>query len=55
MPLPRPPLHVDVTPSLWDLLANLMGIVAVVGTAAMLIAATMLHLWPISRTRRPTR
>jgi hypothetical protein len=52
MPLPRPPLHVDVTPSSWDVLAMVLGRIAAIGTAAVLVAATLLHLWQIGRDRR---
>jgi hypothetical protein len=52
MPLPRPPLHVDVTPNVSDQLAMLTGLVAAVGTAVVVVTATLLHLWQISRTHR---
>jgi hypothetical protein len=43
MPLPRPPLHVDVTPSFWDVLALVLGWSAAIGTTAVLVAATVLY------------
>jgi len=41
MPLPRPPLHVDVTPSFWDVLALVLGRIAAIGTATVLVAALL--------------
>ena len=49
MSLPRPPLRVDVTPSLWDVLATSMGTVATWGTVTVLVLATLVHAWQISR------
>jgi hypothetical protein len=51
MPLPRPPLHVDVTPSVWDVLAMVLGRTATIGTTTVLVAATLLYAWQISRHR----
>jgi hypothetical protein len=47
MPLPPPPLHVDVTPSLWDELAMVLGRIAATGTITVLVAATLLYAWQI--------
>jgi hypothetical protein len=51
MPLPRPPLHVDVTPSVWDALAMVLGRIATVGTTTVVVAATLLYVWQIGRHR----
>ena len=55
MPLPRPPLHVDVTPTLRDVLAMVAEVVAAVGTATVLLAAASLYVWQFSRVRRQKR
>ena len=52
MPLPRPPLHVDVTPSFWDVLAMVLGRIAAIGTTTVLVAATLLYAWHIGRRRK---
>lgn len=52
MPLPRPPLHVDVIPGIWDTVAEVVGRVANAGTTAMLILATLVYGWQIRRNRR---
>ena len=52
MPLPRPPLHVDVTPGIWDTVAAVVGTVATAGTAAVLILASLVYGWQIRRDRR---
>jgi tetrahydromethanopterin S-methyltransferase subunit E len=49
MSLPRPPLRVDVTPSFWDVVATVMGIVAAWGTAAVLVLVTLAYAWQIVR------
>jgi hypothetical protein len=51
MPLPRPPLHVDVTPSFWDVLALVLGRIAAIGTATVLVAA-LLCAWQVGRRRK---
>ncbi len=52
MPLPRPPLHVDVTPSFCDVLAMVLGRIAAIGTTTVLMAAALLYAWQIGRSRR---
>jgi hypothetical protein len=52
MPLPRPPLHVDVTPSFWDMLALVLGRIAAIGTNTVLVAATLLHARQIGHRRK---
>jgi hypothetical protein len=52
MPLPRPPLHVDVTPSFWDVLALVLGRIAAIGTTTVFVAATLLCAWQIGRRLR---
>ena len=52
MPLPRPPLHVDVTPSFCDVLAMVLGMIAAIGTTTVLMAAALLYAWQIGRSRR---
>lgn len=52
MPLPRPPLHVDVIPGIWDIVATIVRMVATAGTAAVLILATLVYGWRIRRDRR---
>jgi hypothetical protein len=51
MPLPRPPLHVDVTPSFWDVLAMALGRIAAIGTVTVLVAA-LLYAWQVGRRRK---
>jgi hypothetical protein len=52
MPLQRPPLHVDVTPSFWDVLALVLGRIAAIGTITVLVAATLLHARQIGHRRK---
>jgi hypothetical protein len=52
MPLPRPPLHVDVTPSFWDVLALVLGRIAAIGTTTVLVAATLLRARQIGHRRK---
>jgi hypothetical protein len=52
MPLPRPPLHVDVIPGVWDMVAAVVGRVVTAGTAAMLILVALVYSWQIRRDRR---
>ena len=52
MPLPRPPLHVDVTPSFWDVLALVLGRTAAIGTITVLVAATLLYAGQIGHRRK---
>jgi hypothetical protein len=52
MPLPRPPLHVDVTPSFWDVLALVLGRIAAIGTITVLVAATLLYARQIGHRRK---
>jgi hypothetical protein len=54
MPLPRPPLHVDVTPSFWDVLAMALGRIAAIGTVTVLVAA-LLYAWQVCRRRKKPR
>ena len=49
MPLPRPPLHVCVTPSAWDVSVTVTGTLATWGTVAMLLFATLVYAWQIIR------
>jgi hypothetical protein len=51
IPLPRPPLHVDVTPSFWDVLAMVLGRIDAIGTATVLVAA-LVYAWQVGRRRR---
>ena len=52
MPLPRPPLHVDVTPNFWDVLVVMLGRIAAIGTTTVLVAATVLYAWQVGRRRK---
>ena len=52
MPLQRPPLHVDVTPSFWDVLALVLGRIAAIGTITVLVAATLLYARQIGHRRK---
>jgi len=38
-------------PSLWDVLAMALGKIAAIGTAAVLVTATLLYAWQIDRRR----